>query len=281
MRPVSIASYGAWRRLASIRLQGRPGTALLFSLLVLVPARADEPNHVTGLENAITEWTKVRSETTRLESNWNSHRPFLESIVASATERADGAEATRNSLQAGSASRLEDEERLAAERKTARDKLGGEEAKLKAIDDDLVRLRPSLPPRLSDALQLPFEALASADLSLADRMQSTMTVLNRCVEFNRTITFDDEVVSVSKEGRPRLLEVLYWGLGHAYALDRSSHSAWYGSPGQDGWKWEALQDSSAPLVRLIDVYKGKSEPMLVEIPARLRNVGGATGKTTP
>jgi hypothetical protein len=66
-------------------------------------------------------------------------------------------------------------------------------------------------------------------------MQLAMTVLNRCALFNRTVTCGDEVLTISGEQGAKSLEVIYWGLSHAYALDRAAGKAWYGAPGaRDG-----------------------------------------------
>ena len=156
------------------------------------------------------------------------------------------------------------------------------EAHLKALDARLPELRPSLPPRLNDALELPYRSLASTDLTVGERMQLTMAVLRRCIEFNRAITCDSEVLTLAEGQNPQLLEVIYWGLSHGYALDRAGGKAWYGSPGPKGWQWEPIPEGAGKVAQLIAVYRGESEPRFVEVPARLLEPrAGAPASSAP
>ena len=142
-----------------------------------------------------------------------------------------------------------------------------------AIADELVakvvEMRPSLPPRLSEALELPYRSLANAGLAPGERMQLAMTVLNRCALFNRTVTCGDEVLTISGEQGAKSLEVIYWGLSHAYALDRAAGKAWYGAPGARGWQWDPSPAAVRPVVNLMAVYNDKADPDFVAVPAVL------------
>jgi hypothetical protein len=101
-------------------------------------------------------------------------------------------------------------------------------------------------------------------------MQYALTVLNRCAQFNRTITCGEEVVTV--DGAAKSLEVIYWGLSHGYALDRSAGKAWLGTPSSGRWQWEPLDGAVREVTRLIDIYHDKADPEFVMVPARLSNL---------
>jgi hypothetical protein len=52
-------------------------------------------------------------------------------------------------------------------------------------------------------------------------------------------------------------------------LDRIAGKAWYGSPGSQGWRWEARPDVVRPVTKLIAIYDDKADPEFVAIPAQI------------
>jgi hypothetical protein len=233
---------------------------------------------IETVEKAAADWVKVRAETSRLETDWTTQQRMLESTVNGFAERATALEVKRDYLQAKTAKDREEMADFQAANKTASAGLQSTETQLKAMSARLLQLRPSLPPRLSQALELPYRSLAGAELGLGERMQLTMTVLNRCTQFNRSITCEEEVLTLGGDANARSLEVIYWGLSHGYALDRSAGKAWFGAPGAQGWQWEPLPDGAGPVAKLIAIYQSKAEPAFVEVPARIRNQAAEASK---
>jgi len=220
-------------------------------------------------EKAASDWIKSRLETSRIEGAWVSEKPLLESTINGLKERAQSLEEKSDLLKASTAKDREEFETLQAKDKAAGDDLHAADARIKALVAKLVEMRPSLPPRLSEALELPYRSLANAGLAQGERMQLAMTVLNRCALFNRTVTCGDEVLTISGEQGAKSLEVIYWGLSHAYALDRAAGKAWYGAPGARGWQWDPSPAAVRPVVNLMAVYNDKADPDFVAVPAVL------------
>ena len=252
--------------------------AALFAGLAAT-SRAAEPDPVESVEKAAGEWVKVRAETARLTTEWAQQQQLLESMVNGLTERAKNLEEKRAYLEAKTAKDREEIAKLTAENQASTTTMTGIDTHLQELDARLLQLRPALPPRLSAALDLPYRSLAGKELAVGERMQLSMTILNRCIQFNRGITSEEEVLNPTGAGNGQLLDVIYWGLSHAYALDRSTGATWFGSPGPAGWQWEPLPDGAKPVGRLIAIYHGKGEPDFVAIPARLKSAAvETTGK---
>jgi uncharacterized coiled-coil protein SlyX len=249
--------------------------ASLFLCLLLVPLGARSADSIESVEKAATEWVRTRAETTRLESDWASQRPLLESMSSALAERARAAEDKRDQLKAQTAKDRDEIEAAEAKNRELDTGLKATETRLNSLKEQLIRLRPSLPPRLSDALELAFRSLAGPDQGPSERMQATMTVLNRCVQFNRLVTCDEEVLTIDGESGPRSFEVVYWGLSHGYALDRTAMKVWLGSPGPKGWQWEPRPEAAHSVMELIAVCKDKAEPEFVPVPARLLHSSSA------
>jgi Protein of unknown function (DUF3450) len=257
------------------RLHRFAGSCLL--ALLLAPLQAD-PDPLEPAEKAAGDWIKIRLETSRIEGEWNTDRPLLESTVGGLQERATALEQRRDSVKAKTAKERDDIETLTAKDKAAADDLRDVDSRLHALSLRLVALRPSLPPRLSEALEEAYRTLAGKEMGTGERMQLAMTMLNRCAQFNRTVTYGEDVLSIDASQGSRSLEVIYWGLSHAYALDRAADKAWYGSPGPKGWQWEPLAGGGRSVGALIAIYNDKADPGFVSVPATLGHpiAGGAS-----
>lgn len=249
----------------SMRLLQRP--ALAFSVFVSPVLAQDDP--LVRVEETSGAWIELRAETVRAESTWLTEQALLESTIAALEERATAAEEERDLVREKTAKDREEIDGLAARLSAAQDDAAAFETHLQEVNARLLRLRPALPPRLSDALEVAFSSLAGTELSSGERMQLTISTLNRCAEFNRTITCGDEVLQPDGTGEPRLYEVIYWGLSHGYALDRASRRAWYGSPAPGGWRWELRDDLVEPATKLIAIHRDQADPSFIPAPARL------------
>ena len=241
-----------------------PGLAL-----ALVSRGAPDADPMQPGEKAAGDWIKVRLETARLETDWRSDRPLLESTVAGLKDRAQTLEEKRDLLKSQTAKDREEVATMQGKNKEASDDLQAAEARLQALDARLTEMRPYLPPRLSEALDLSYKSIGNPGLGTGERMQLTMTMLNRCLQFNRTVTSGEEVLTIDGEDAAKSLEVIYWGLSHAYALDRRAAKAWYGSPGPKGWRWDPLGGSASQVTQLISIYNDKADPDFVTVPATL------------
>jgi len=212
------------------------------------------------------EWVKTRAEAVRAEADWASQRELLDATVKAMEERARELEAKRDLLKAKTAKDRGDLESLEIENQRLADQFKGMETRLKAIDERLARLMPQLPPKLSLALELPLRSLADPNLGAGDRMAHTMTVINRCVQFNRAITFGEEILAAPGEAKPKLLQTVYWGLSHGYAYDRLTRKAWIGSHDSEGWKWSTCPETEPAIRDLIATFDERAEPKFVAVP---------------
>jgi len=163
-------------------------TSLLLPLLLLaVPlAAAADADPLAPSEKAASEWIRVRLETARLESQWLAEKPILQSLVGSMKDRAQGLEERRDLLKAKTAKDRDDLAGLRDKNQATADDTKAADQQ-QALSARLRDLRPFLPPRLSAALELSYRSLGNANLGVGERMQLVMTMLNRCLEFKRTI----------------------------------------------------------------------------------------------
>lgn len=233
---------------------------------------ADAPadrSPVESMQHTVVEWAKVRSETVRLEENWRQEQELMHSTLVALQEQVAKLETEKKTLDASTAEERKGLADLATQNAATEAALTGAGTSLQRMAGELVALRPWLPPRLSSALDLPYRSLADPQLSAPERMQFVATILNRCGQFGRVITADEEVLTPEGETEGRMYEVIYWGMGAGYALDRTAGKAYWGHPGPRGWTWQ-YQAGLAPVVtQLLSVRRDQTEPKTLEVPVQI------------
>lgn len=245
------------------------GAMVVFTLGLAAPsARAADPIQEVGKTAA--DWVKTRGETVRLENSWKQDRTLLTGTISGLKERTARLEEQRDHLLASTAEERAELATLTAKLARSRESLATTEARLKDLTSQVLRLRPRLPPRLASALELSYRSLTSGEGSPSERMQLVMTVLNRCAQFNQSITHGEETLELAGEPGPKSVEVIYWGLSHGYALDRAAGRAWLGTPGAERWDWAPLDGAAPAVAELMAIRRDEADPQLVNVPARLK-----------
>jgi len=224
------------------------------------------------------EWVKMRVETARLETAWKEEQLLVEATVAALNERAVSAEEKRDLLKAQTAKDREEMDGLQAKISNERSDIRLLDERLKQMTQKLVALRPGLPPRLSEALEMTYRSLAKPSLSTSERTQLVINIFNRCTQFNREVTVSEDVLTLEGLSNAKSLEVIYWGLSHGYAVDRVTHKAWFGSSHEGTWRWEANDAMFENVLGLIAVAKDKADPNFIQAPAHIARFYPATIK---
>lgn len=243
------------------------GFIALALLAPTVSIAASDP--LDDVNQSAREWIKLRLETKQIDTAWRSERELLESTLAALKERASALEEKRALALTRTAKEREELDGLRAKKDASADDLKACEARLRTLAEKLLALRPNLPPRLSDALELSYRSLVSADLGFAERLEVAMTMLNRCAQFNHVITTGEDVLTLDGESAPKSLDTIYWGLSHGFALDRAGHKAWLGRPGATGWRWEPQPEIYDRVAKLLAMARDRADPEFIVVPAEI------------
>lgn len=233
------------------------------------PCAIAAPASIEPAQKAVMEWSRIRSETVRMETQWEWERETLRTTEIALQDRVRALEEKQAVLNAKSSGERKSLDELAAKNAATDAALKNTAERMQEIAAELTRLRPSLPPRLSQGLELAFRSANSPTASVGERAQHVLTILTRCGQFNRVITPGEEVLRLPGESEEKLVEVIYWGLSHAYALDRAKGIAYLGGPTEKGWTWVAKPEAAAAVSQLLAMARDKADPAFVEVPARV------------
>jgi hypothetical protein len=169
-----------------------------------------------------------------------------------------------------------------AETEARRDELRAESAKLEALgtqlsgavlglEGELRKLQPSLPEPIRTRIQplferMPADEAALARVSIAERFQNVLGILNELNKASTEITVDFEVRTLS-DGKPSEVKAIYVGLTQAYYVNAKGEAG-IGRPSAEGWKWEPSKAIADDVLATFDILQGKHSPEFVPLPVK-------------
>jgi hypothetical protein len=108
----------------------------------------------------------------------------------------------------------------------------------------------------------------TTNVSLAERYQNVVGILNEVGKFNNDITMVTEVRTLS-DGKPAEVRTLYVGLAQAYFVSPKG-DAGIGRPGAAGWEWTAAREIAPQLEQAVEVLQNKAKPQFVSLPVKVQ-----------
>jgi TolA-binding protein len=134
------------------------------------------------------------------------------------------------------------------------------------------QLMPRLPQLLQDKIaplsqRLP-EAGKETKLSLAQRFQNVVGLLNETNKFNSTITTATAVRSIDGGPESEVKEI-YLGLGQAFYVTNSGDKAAVGRPGAKGWDWTPVPDRTPEVSRVFRILGDEQPAEFVPLPIKI------------
>lgn len=108
----------------------------------------------------------------------------------------------------------------------------------------------------------------TAQIPVSQRLRNLLAVFNEIEQFNSQFTVTPEMREV--DGRQVRVQVLYLGLAQAYYVNGDGSRGGFGHPTAEGWKWTARDGIAADVARAIRVFRDEAAPVLVQLPAYLK-----------
>lgn len=110
---------------------------------------------------------------------------------------------------------------------------------------------------------------ATAKISLAERYQNVIGILNEVNKLHNEITVVSEIRLLA-DGKPTEVQTIYLGLAQAYYLSMKGDAAGIGKPGDKGWEWTPRNELAKPLQDVLAVMNAKTKPRFIPIPASVQ-----------
>ncbi|MEW6238974.1 MAG: DUF3450 family protein [Candidatus Omnitrophota bacterium] len=161
---------------------------------------------------------------------------------------------------------IEENEKL----KEALSSLGGILASLEDRTKQLLnRLPDPIRERVKPLSQRIPEDANQSKLSVSERFQNVVGILNEVDKFNRDITVASEV-RVLPDGSSAEVAALYIGIGQAYYAGANGTVAGVGLPSEEGWIWKPANDAAAQIAETIAILKNEKIAAFVQLPVEIQ-----------
>ena len=253
--------------------------AIVVAAVVAALGGAAEPlghERIDNVRSVMEKWVETRRVISKERQDWTLGQEMLNErieLVQREIESLKGKiEQTRKSI--GEADTKRDEQVKENEG------LKSAGAKLAEIVTSLEARTVSLNKRLPDPIRERIKPLSQrlpkdpneTKLSLAQRYQNVVGILNEVNKFNRAIEVTSEVRTLA-DGSAAEVTALYVGLGHAYYTGANGDVAGVGRPGPDGWRWEPSDDAAKAVADAIAILKNEKVAEFVLLPVAVEQGG--------
>jgi hypothetical protein len=252
-------------------------TSLSYALLLALPVSAQQPavTPTEDLRTSVREWVETMQAIQKEENDWSrdqevlqNYKEGLEREIADLKQQIADAKTRKEGAESESLDQSAERDRLAA----AKDELAGI---VRRLEENLAAKLPLLPapllaePKMAQAVEdlkrdlaLPAE---KRNEGVSKRLLNVINLLTEAEKFQQTVHLRPELHK-NADGREFNMQVIYFGLACAYAVNEDGSFALAGRPTTDGWTFAERKDLAADIQRLIAATTGDRDAAFVTLP---------------
>lgn len=234
---------------------------------------AESAHAVIGdTRTALEEWGITRRLISQEKRDWTLGREVLRdridvmrSEIESFTTRIEEAQATIAETDEKRAELFEENEALKASSRALTDKVVALEARTRAL---LARLPEPIREKVKPLSQRFPEPEAETKLSLGERFQNIVGVLNEVNKFHREITVTSEVRALP-DGTSVEVTSLYLGVSQGYYANANGTLAGVGTSTSGGWVWRQANEAAPRIRDAIAIVNSEQAAAFVPLPVQI------------
>lgn len=247
---------------------------LWLAALLALPAAAQElpaPGApVDAARQALEEWVQVRRILSQERRDWQLGRELLEERIALVQREIDGL----RTQMAGAQASIAEVDRKRGELLTENERLKASAASLAgtvaALEGRVLGLLGRVPEPIRERVRPLSQRIPAAGaetkLSLGERFQNVVGVLNELDKFHREISVTSEVRTLP-DGTSAEVTAVYVGLSRGWYASADGRVAGTGSAGAQGWEWTPTPEAAAEIAQAIAILKNEQPAAFVRLPA--------------
>ena len=220
------------------------------------------------IEDALSisrERVQLQSAEVQAREQWAEQKLLMESqILAAKTKLAE----LEQRLEIQTQARQTAERRLEDARRELQTLRKQQDAWSQTLEDAICHLEQpwkQLPLPLLEKLTEQRSVLGSAR-PMPERFHALFTVLGEAVQFDSQVHLVKQMVPDDAQGTLRQCDVIYLGLGTAYALSPDMKTAACGISTPDGYRWTWSEQTVAPVQEAIQILRNQKSARLVRLP---------------
>lgn len=272
MTPRPAAAGFALRAARVFVAAGLAAAAAAIAVAADNPSATASPSAVDSGRAILARWVETQQMISTEKKDWQQGREILQArIELIKGEIAAVEEKLREQQSEGSetAHRKAELDHESAGLQDAGKALAGWAT---GLESGLNALQPRLPEPLQTKLgplygRMPKDP-RNTTVSIAERFQNVVGILNEVNKFNGEITMVNEVRPIA-DGKPAEVRTIYVGLAQAYYLSAGGEAG-FGRPAADGWRWEPARDLAPAIGEAVEMLQNKAKPAFVRLPVKVQ-----------
>ena len=246
--------------------------ALLATACALLTPGLAAQEGIEETRESIEKWVETRRVISQEKRDWALGKELLEERIelvqreiTSLRDRIGEAEKSIAEADRKREELIEQNERLSA----SSDKLAGIVGTLESRTGELLaRLPEWIQERVQPLSQRFPEDAAETKLSLGERFQNVIGVLDTVNKLNRQISVTSELHTLA-DGRTAEVTALYLGVGKGYFVTADGTAAAVGTAAPEGWTWTPANDAAEAVAKAVGIHQDEVGPAFVPLPVRI------------
>ncbi len=250
--------------------------ALLATLGVLVPGAisADQKaGDIDSTRTAIEKWVETRRVISHEQREWalgkemlNERIELIRREITSLRSKIDETQANITKADLAREDLVSENDAFKNSSASLTQSVTDMESRTRAL---LARLPDPIRERVKPLSQrLPNDS-AETKLSMSERYQNVVGILNEINKFNREITLASEVRTL-RSGVTAEVTTMYVGIGQGYYVGGNGTIAGYGTATDDAWVWVEADAAAPEIAQAIAMLKNEQVAAFVRLPAEIK-----------
>lgn len=228
------------------------------------------------LRTHVSEWVETMRKIQIEENDWardqevlTNYKEGLEKEISDLNEKIAEAKTKKQGADTESFKQIEEKNRLVA----AKDELA---KYVRSLEEKMLAKLPLIPaplraePKISQAIEdlerdikLPEEKRSEG---VSKRLLNLINLTAEVEKFQQTVVLRQELRK-DQSGREFNMDVIYFGLSMAYAVNEEGSLALMAKPTEkEGWKFVERKDLASDIQKLIRSTKGDTDPAFITLP---------------
>ncbi|HEV8200160.1 MAG TPA: DUF3450 family protein [Candidatus Polarisedimenticolia bacterium] len=234
--------------------------------------KADPVADMKASREALSKWVETQQILAKEKKDWQTGKEMLASRIALVKGEIADVEAKMQEASTTGAESVQKKSDITKEEATLKEAAAAVATRAASLERDIKALLPRLPEPIKTKVE-PLVARMPADpdntsISVAERLQNVVGILNEVGKFNGEITLATEVRTLA-DGKPSEVRTVYVGLAQAYYVSASGEAG-VGRPGDQGWTWEPRKELASDVQHVVEILQTKAKPAFVALPVSVQ-----------
>jgi len=249
------------------------GSLVAIALTAAGALAQDSPSNVETTRVALQKWVETRRIISKEKRDWQVSKELLNDRIDIVKREAESLHAKIATAKSSIADADEKRVEMVAENSRLKQAAKSLDETVNALEARTVSLLKRVPNPLRERVR-PLSQRIPDDpkktkLSLSERFQNIVGVLNEVNKFNREITIASEVLELGN-GATAEVTTLYVGIGQGYYASAKGDAGGVGVSSADGWVWTPANDAAADIVKAIAILKNEQTAEFVLLPIDIK-----------